>query len=69
MAAKGERARRGGYRRDEPATVADSSEKTTDELAEEMGMSPRTYQGRHRIGRGITEETGEILDDIDTSQC
>jgi hypothetical protein len=59
MQARGERARGGGDRRtsvplgydSDPATVAGSKEKTTEELAKEMGMSERTYQQRAQLVR------------------
>lgn len=35
---------------------------STSDAAEGMDMSERTYERRHAIGRGIAEETAEVLD-------
>jgi hypothetical protein len=75
MRARGERAMRGGQlgnknaSKNEPATVTGSSEKTTKELAAELGVSESTYQKRSKIGRGLTEETKEILSELDPKDC
>jgi len=75
MRARGERAMRGGQlgnknaSKNEPVTVTGSSEKTTKELAAELGVSESTYQKRSKIGRGLTEETKEILSELDPKDC
>lgn len=57
MRARGER--RGAGRHSNPT---ESVGLTTGELAEQAGMSTTVYRDRHRIGRGITEETADVLD-------
>lgn len=53
MRARGERSTHGGDRRSTRQVDA----LNTATAAEQMGMTERTYQRRHAIGRGITEAT------------
>ena len=57
MQARGGRRTEG--RHSNPATVAGLEQKTTEELAAEMGISDRTYQHRAKIGRGHQPTTRE----------
>ena len=57
MRARGERDTVGGDRR----SNAQVERMNTVGIAADMGMTERTYQRRHAIGRGITEETAEVL--------
>ena len=59
MRARGERREDGRYPRQLDAV-------TTAEAAEGMGMSEQAYYRRHAIGRGITPETAEVLDNMPT---
>jgi ParB-like chromosome segregation protein Spo0J len=69
MQARGGRAKGGGdrrgYAKSDPATVAGALEKTTADLAKEAGMSERTYRTRAKIGRDLTEETLDIISELD----
>lgn len=61
MRAKGERAEGGfhGNRFVGPATVA--GPRTTADLANDAGMSERTWRGRNRVGSSIKPATAEVL--------
>jgi len=69
LEAKGERARRGDNRHSRPATVAGLDEstasKTTADVAEEVGMSERSWRQRTKIGRSLGPKTRAALDQAD----
>lgn len=72
MQAKGERAAASpgtNQYGEVPATVAGTSPKTTKQLAEEAGMSERTYQQRAKIGQKLTDETLEIISELDPNDA
>jgi hypothetical protein len=61
ITARGERAKEGGNRMpDHPVTVTGWSEKTTDDLAEEAGMSAPTYKRRNAVGKKMHEKVSRV---------
>jgi ParB-like chromosome segregation protein Spo0J len=78
LEAMGERAKRGDNRHSRPATVAGLDQdgapatvagaRTTADVANEAGMSERSWQQRTKIGRALGPKTSKALDMADPSE-
>ncbi len=67
LEALGQRAKGGGYRREfDPDTVSGS--KTTAEIAQEAGMSEKSWQRRTKVGRSLGPATTAVLDQADPTE-